>query len=51
MLYEVITLNCGLELEKTGILQKYNVKVLGTPVQAIEDTGDRERFRQRNNFV
>jgi carbamoyl-phosphate synthase large subunit len=39
-------LNCGLELEKTGILQKYNVKVLGTPVKAIEDTGDRERFRQ-----
>ncbi|MCL2358206.1 carbamoyl-phosphate synthase (glutamine-hydrolyzing) large subunit [Candidatus Bathycorpusculum sp.] len=39
-------LNCGLELEKTGILQKYNVKVLGTPVQAIEDTGDRERFRR-----
>ena len=39
-------LNCGIELEKTGILQKYNVKVLGTPVQAIEDTGDRERFRQ-----
>jgi len=39
-------LNCGLELEKKGILQKYNVKVLGTPVQAIEDTGDRERFRQ-----
>ena len=39
-------LNCGLELEKSGILQKYNVKVLGTPVKAIEDTGDRERFRQ-----
>jgi len=39
-------LNCGLELEKTGVLQKYNVKVLGTPIQAIEDTGDRERFRQ-----
>jgi carbamoyl-phosphate synthase large subunit len=39
-------LNCGIELEKKGILQKYNVKVLGTPVQAIEDTGDRERFRQ-----
>jgi carbamoyl-phosphate synthase large subunit len=39
-------LNCGLELEKKGILQKYNVKVLGTPVKAIEDTGDRERFRQ-----
>jgi len=39
-------LNCGLELEKKGILQKNNVKVLGTPVKAIEDTGDRERFRQ-----
>ena len=39
-------LNCGLELAKTGILEKYNVKVLGTPVQAIEDTGDRERFRE-----
>jgi len=35
-------LNCGLELEKIGVLQKYNVKVLGTPVKAIEDTGDRE---------
>jgi carbamoyl-phosphate synthase large subunit len=39
-------LNCGLELEKNGILEKYNVKILGTPVQAIEDTGDRERFCQ-----
>src|SRR5512144_3051663 len=39
-------LNCGIELEKSGILQKYNVKVLGTPVKAIEDKGDRERCRQ-----
>jgi len=39
-------LNCGIELYKQGILEKYNVKVLGTPVQAIEDTGDRERFRE-----
>ena len=39
-------LNCGLELDKKGILQKYNVKVLGTPIHSIEDTGDRERFRQ-----
>ena len=39
-------LNCGIELAKQGILEKYGVKVLGTPVQAIEDTGDRERFRQ-----
>ncbi len=39
-------LNCGIELHKKGILEKYNVKVLGTPIQAIEDTGDRERFRE-----
>jgi carbamoyl-phosphate synthase large subunit len=39
-------LNCGIELHKTGILEKYGVKVLGTPVSAIEDTGDRERFRE-----
>ena len=39
-------LNCGIELAKTGALEKYSVKVLGTPVEAIEDTGDRERFRQ-----
>src|SRR5260221_11241327 len=29
-------LNCGLELDKTGVLKKYKVKVLGTPVKAIE---------------
>ncbi|MCW4054642.1 MAG: carbamoyl-phosphate synthase (glutamine-hydrolyzing) large subunit [Candidatus Bathyarchaeota archaeon] len=39
-------LNCGIELAKTGVLEKYNVKVLGTPIKAIEDTGDRERFKQ-----
>jgi carbamoyl-phosphate synthase large subunit len=39
-------LNCGIELAKTGALEKYDVKVLGTPIEAIEDTGDRERFRQ-----
>lgn len=37
-------LNCGLELEKKGILKKYKVKVLGTPVKAIELTEDREEF-------
>lgn len=37
-------LNCGIELFKTGILKKYNVAVLGTPVQAIMDTEDRELF-------
>ncbi|MDR2448341.1 MAG: carbamoyl-phosphate synthase (glutamine-hydrolyzing) large subunit [Prevotellaceae bacterium] len=37
-------LNCGVELYKSGVLEKYNVKVLGTPVQAIIDTEDRELF-------
>ena len=37
-------LNCGVELFKSGVLDKYNVKVLGTPVQAIIDTEDRELF-------
>ena len=40
-------LNCGVELYKAGILEKYNVKVLGTPVQAIMDTEDRELFVKR----
>ena len=40
-------LNCGVELDKTGVLQKYNVKVLGTPVNAIMDTEDRELFVER----
>lgn len=37
-------LNCGVELYKNGVLEKYNVRVLGTPVQAIIDTEDRELF-------
>ncbi len=37
-------LNCGVALYKEGILKKYNVEVLGTPVQAIMDTEDRELF-------
>mgnify|MGYP002289075919 CR=1 FL=1 len=37
-------LNCGVDLYEHGILEKYNVKVLGTPVQAIMDTEDRELF-------
>lgn len=37
-------LNCGLDLEKKGILKKYKVKVLGTPTKAIELTEDREEF-------
>ena len=37
-------LNCGVALYKSGILEKYDVQVLGTPVQAIMDTEDRELF-------
>ena len=40
-------LNCGVELYQSGVLEKYNVKVLGTPVQAIMDTEDRELFVQK----
>ena len=44
-------LNCGVELYKEGILEKYNVKVLGTPVQAIIDTEDRELFIEKLNEI
>ncbi len=37
-------LNCGIELEKKGILKKYNVTVLGTPVAVIDATEDRKKF-------
>lgn len=37
-------LNCGLELYKEGILAQYGVEVLGTPVEAIELTEDRQKF-------
>lgn len=40
-------LNCGVALYQSGVLEKYNVKVLGTPVQAIMDTEDRELFVKR----
>ncbi len=40
-------LNCGVELYRSGILEKYDVQVLGTPVQTIMDTEDRELFVRR----
>ena len=40
-------LNCGVELYKSGVLEKYKVQVLGTPVQAIMDTEDRELFVEK----
>ena len=44
-------LNCGVELYKSGILEKYNLQVLGTPVQAIMDTEDRELFVEKLNEI
>lgn len=40
-------LNCGVELYKKGVLEKYGIKVLGTPIQAIIDTEDRDLFVKR----
>ena len=40
-------LNCGVELYKRGVLEHYGVQVLGTPVQAIIDTEDRDLFVKR----
>ncbi len=37
-------LNCGVKLYQSGVLEKYGVQVLGTPVQAIIDTEDRDKF-------
>ena len=44
-------LNCGTELYKSGIYEKYNIKVLGTPVRAIMDTEDREFFVKKLDEV
>ncbi len=44
-------LNCGIELFKNGALKKHNVDVLGTPVQAIMDTEDRDFFKSRLNEI
>ena len=44
-------LNCGVALYQSGVLEKYGVKVLGTPVQAIMDTEDRELFVRKLDAV
>ena len=44
-------LNCGVELYRRGVFEKYGVEVLGTPVQAIIDTEDRELFVERLNQI
>ena len=40
-------LNCGVALDESGVLKKYGVRVLGTPVDTVRDTEDRLRFKQR----
>lgn len=40
-------LNCGVALDASGVLQKYGIRVLGTPVEVVRDTEDRQRFKQR----
>ena len=44
-------LNCGIELHKSGVYEKYNVRVLGTPVTAIMETEDRELFVNKLNEI
>ncbi|MCB0301603.1 MAG: carbamoyl phosphate synthase large subunit, partial [Calditrichaeota bacterium] len=44
-------LNCGMKLDEAGVFEKYNVRVLGTPIQAVIDTEDRARFVARLNEV
>ena len=44
-------LNCGVELYKRGIFEKFNIKILGAPLEAVLDTEDRERFVTRLNEI
>ncbi|MFH1409829.1 MAG: carbamoyl phosphate synthase large subunit, partial [Nanoarchaeota archaeon] len=44
-------LNCGMELHESGILKKYNVKVLGTPIETIKTTEDRGKFVEALNEI
>lgn len=40
-------LNCGVEMERAGIFEKYGVRILGTPIQSIIDTEDRKVFSEK----
>ena len=40
-------LNCGVELEKKGVFEKFNVKIMGTPIQSIKDSEDRDIFAKK----
>ena len=40
-------LNCGVQLQRAGVFDKYNVKILGTPIKSIIETEDRKIFSER----
>jgi carbamoyl-phosphate synthase/aspartate carbamoyltransferase/dihydroorotase len=40
-------LNCGVKLQEEGVLEKYQLRILGTPVQSIINTEDRQIFSQK----
>lgn len=44
-------LNCGVELERAGVFDKYNVQILGTPIKSIIETEDRKIFADRINEI
>ena len=44
-------MNCGVDLWKNGVFEKYNIQVLGTPVETIIDTEDRKLFKDRLNEI
>ncbi|XP_067013440.2 multifunctional protein r isoform X2 [Anabrus simplex] len=44
-------LNCGVELQRSGVFEKYNVKILGTPIKSIIETEDRKIFADRINEI
>lgn len=44
-------LNCGVELQRRGVFDRYNVKILGTPIRSIIETEDRKLFAERVNEI
>lgn len=44
-------LNCGVQLQRSKVFEKYNVAILGTPIQSIIDTEDRKIFAEKVNFI
>lgn len=44
-------LNCGVKLQRSGVFEKFNVTILGTPIQSIIETEDRKIFADRINEI